>query len=102
MAYNVSTHLSTMTPRPKRTERLNLRTTPSEKRLLESAASRQGSTVSDFVIKTACVLAEDILAEEKLFTLPPDRWRAFVSALERPVRPKARLRKLLNEPGVLG
>lgn len=93
--------MATATARPKRTKRLNLRATQSEKRLLETAASRQDVTVSEFVLESACTRAEDILAEEQHFALSPDHWKAFVSALDRPVQPKPRLRKLLSEPSVL-
>lgn len=89
------------TTRAKRTNRLNIRATKTEKKLLETAAARQATTVSDFVLESACTRAEDILAEEKHFELPPDRWKAFVSALDRPVQLKPRLRKLLTEPSVL-
>jgi len=93
--------MTTKTTRPKRTKRLNLRTTQKEKRLFETVASRQGVTVSEFVLESACTRAEDLLAEERHFALPPDRWKAFVSALDRPIQPKPRLRKLLSEPSVL-
>ena len=87
--------------RAKRTNRLNIRATKTEKKLLETAAERQATTVSDFVLESACTRAEDILAEEKHFELPPDRWKAFVSALDRPAQSKPKLRKLLAEPSVL-
>lgn len=87
--------------RPKRTNRLNIRATRAEKKLLETAAAREATTVSDFVLDSACTRAEDILAQTRHFELPPARWKAFVAALDRPVRPKPRLRKLLSEPGVL-
>jgi uncharacterized protein (DUF1778 family) len=93
--------MATTTARPKRNKRLNLRATRSEKRLLEIVADREDVTVSEFVLESACTRAESILAEERHFALPPDRWKAFVSALDRPVRPKPRLRKLLSEPSVL-
>ena len=93
--------MATAAARPKRNKRLNLRATRSQKRLLETAASRQEVTVSEFILESACTRAEDILAEERHFALPPDRWKAFVSALDRPVRLKPRLRKLLSEPSVL-
>jgi len=93
--------MTTTTTRPKRTKRLNLRTTQKEKRLFETVASRQGVTVSEFVLESARTRAEDLLAEERHFALPPDRWKAFVSALDRPIQPKPRLRKLLSEPSVL-
>lgn len=93
--------MATATARPKRTKRLNLRTTPAEKRLFETAASLEGVTVSEFVLESASTRAEGILAEERDFALSPERWKAFVSALDRPVQSKPRLRKLLAEPSVL-
>lgn len=87
--------------RAKRTNRLNIRATKTEKKLLETAAARQDTTVSDFVLESARSRAEAILAEERNFELPPDRWKAFVSALDRPVQLKPRLKKLLTEPTVL-
>lgn len=93
--------MTTSTARAKRTKRLNLRTTQAQKRLLETAASGQDVTVSEFVLESACARAESILAEERHFELPPDRWKAFVSALDRPARSKPRLRKLLSELTVL-
>lgn len=89
------------TTRAKRTNRLNIRATRTEKKLLETAAERQATTVSDFVLESACSRAEDILTDEREFELSPERWKAFVAALDRPVRPKPRLRKLLTEPSVL-
>lgn len=87
--------------RAKRTNRLNIRATKTEKKLLEAAAARQDTTVSDFVLESARSRAEAILAEERNFELAPDRWKAFVSALDRPVQLKPRLKKLLTEPTVL-
>lgn len=87
--------------RSKRNTRLSLRTTQAKKRLLESAAARQDVTVSDFVLESACEKAEDILAEEKHFTLPAEKWKAFTDALDRPVQIKPRLKKLLTEPSLL-
>ena len=87
--------------RPKRTQRLNLRTTPADKRLFETAASRQDVNVSEFVLESARTRAEDSLSEERYFALSPDRWKAFVSALDRPVQLKPRLRRLISEPSLL-
>lgn len=85
----------------RRTNRLNIRATKTEKKLLETAAARQETTVSDFVLEAARSRAEDVLAEERNFELSPERWKAFVSALDRPVQPKPRLKKLLTDPTVL-
>lgn len=91
----------TTATRAKRSNRLSIRATKTEKKLLETAAARQATTVSDFVLESACSRAEDLLAEERNFELPPNQWKAFVSALDRPIKVKPRLKKLLAEPTVL-
>lgn len=87
--------------RTKRASRLNLRASDRQKRLFETAASRRGVTLTEFVLQSAQNRAEEILADERHFVLPPGRWKAFVAALERPPRPKPRLRRLLREASVL-
>ena len=81
--------------------RLSIRATRSQKRLFEAVASRQKVTLTDFILQSASSRAEEILAEQRRFALPPARWKAFLAALDRPVRPKPRLRRLLSEPTVL-
>ena len=89
------------TARPRRTTRLNLRATEKQKRLFEAVAARQDVTVTDFILESASLRAEQILAEERHFVLPPARWKAFLAALDRPARRNPRLRRLLSEPSVL-
>src|SRR5258708_27169410 len=88
-------------PRPRRVSRLNLRATDRQKRLFETAASRHGVTVTECVLQSAQTRAEEILAEERHFVLSPDKWKAFVAALDRPIVKKPRLRRLLSTPSVL-
>lgn len=90
-----------LTPRPRRESRLNLRATGRQKQLFESAAARRGMTVTQFILQSAEDRAEEVLAEEQDFVLPPQEWRAFVAALDRPVQPKPRLRRLLHGRSVL-
>lgn len=87
--------------RTKRNSRLNLRATAHQKRLFERAASHRGVTVTEFVLESAENRAEEMLAEERHFVLPPERWRAFLAALDRPVHSKPRLRRLLREASIL-
>lgn len=42
-----------------------------------------------------------MIADQHHFLLNPEQWNAFVAALDRPVQPKPRLRRLFAEPGVL-
>lgn len=83
------------------TERLNLRATRKQTRLLELAARETGATVSAFVVESSCRHAEEVLAAKQHFDLSGERWRQFTAALDRAPKHKPALRKLLTEPSVL-
>ncbi len=89
-----------MTARITRTEKLDLRLTAEAKHTLAAAAQAQRRTLSDFVLESALGRAEEALADRRVFQLPPEKWEAFVAALDAPPRDLPRLRKLLSEPGV--
>jgi uncharacterized protein (DUF1778 family) len=88
---------STLTER--RTEKLDVRVSPSAKAKLQAAASAVHRSMSDFVMESALSRAEETLAERRVFGLDAENWAAFLAALEAPVRPLPRLQKLLDEPG---
>jgi len=88
-----------MPTRPVRTEKLDLRLTPSAKRTLEVAASASRRSLSAFVLESALARADETLADRRTFTLNADQWRAFVNALDAPPRPLPRMQRLLTEPG---
>jgi uncharacterized protein (DUF1778 family) len=85
----------------KRTEKLDLRLTPSAKRALQRAAQATHKTVSDFVLESALTRADSVLADRQVFRLDARRWKAFMDALDAPRRPRPRLAKLLSEPSIL-
>lgn len=87
--------------RARRASRLSLRATDLQKQLFESAAARSGVSVTEFVLRSAQSRAEQIVADERHFVLPPERWKAFVAALDRPARSRPRLRRLLRELSIL-
>jgi uncharacterized protein (DUF1778 family) len=88
-----------MSARVARTEKLDLRLTPSAKRTLEAAASVARRSVSAFVLESALGRADETLADRLTFSLPPDRWKAFNAALDAPPRSLPNLQRLLREPG---
>jgi uncharacterized protein (DUF1778 family) len=90
-----------MSARTKRTEKLDLRLTPSAKRALQSAAQATHKTVSDFVLESALARADSVLADRQVFRLDARRWKAFMDALDAPPKPRPRLARLLSEPSVL-
>jgi len=81
--------------------RIALRATEKEKALIRRGAEALGQKLSDFILSSAQEKAEIVLADQKEFTLPPDRWNAFVAALDRPVTRNKRLARLMSEPSVL-
>jgi len=83
-----------------RTEKLDLRLTAQAKHTLVAAARAQRRSLSEFVLESALVRAEEALADRRVFQLPPEKWEAFVAALDAPPRDLPRLRELLREPGV--
>jgi uncharacterized protein (DUF1778 family) len=84
----------------RRTEKLDLRISPSAKAKLQAAAAALNQPVSEFVLDSALVQAEIALADRTSFSLSPAKWKAFQAALDAPPRPLPRMRRLLEEPSV--
>ena len=68
-------------PTSSKTERLNVRLSPRRRALLEAASKAEDTTISEFVLTSATRAAETVLADRRVFVLPPDRWEAFLAAL---------------------
>jgi len=83
-----------------RSQKLDLRLTPSAKRTLQVAAQAAHRSVSEFVLESALTRAEETLPDRQRFGLSAVRWEAFQAALSAPPRPSRRLAKLLKEPSV--
>jgi uncharacterized protein (DUF1778 family) len=89
-----------MSGRSTRTAKLDLRLSPEAKQKLQTAAKSAGRTVSEFVLESALVRADETLADRARFGLDADRWKAFMEALDAPPRELPRLSRLLKEPSV--
>ena len=83
----------------RRTEKLDLRVSPSAKAKLQAAASAAHRSMSDFVMESALSKADEMLAERRIFTVNAEKWAEFLAALDAPTRPLPRLKALLEEPG---
>jgi uncharacterized protein (DUF1778 family) len=84
-----------------RTERLNVRVTEAQARLIRLAAKETRANMSSFLVESACLRAEEALASQEHFVYNAKQWAAFTAALDRPVKDKPRLKALLTEPSVL-
>ncbi len=87
--------------RDAKVERLELRASPSQTSAIRQAATATAKTVTAFVLDAATIEAQRAIADRRLFRLDPDRWERFVNALDRPVKEKPRLRKLMRRSSVL-
>lgn len=82
--------------------RIDVRASATVKQLLQEAARAAHKNVSEFLLDAGIVAANQTLADRVRFELSPQQWEAFQAALDQPVSAKPQLKKLLNEPGLLG
>lgn len=84
----------------RRTEKLDLRLSPSAKARLQAAAAARKQPVSEFVLESALTQAEIALADRTIFSLSTEKWEEFMAALDAPPRPLPEMKRLLNEPSL--
>jgi len=85
----------------RRSERIDVRTTPIVKALLQRAAASSHKNVTEFLLEAGINAAEETLADRRVFRLDDAQWKAFNNALDCPVVAKPRLARLLAEKSVL-
>jgi uncharacterized protein (DUF1778 family) len=81
-------------------QRWDFRVEPDTDRVVRQAAESTQRTLTDFVVDAAVVEAERLLADRTQFVLATEQWDQFVSALDRPPRENAGLRRLFAQPSV--
>ena len=81
---------------PAESARINLRTSPEAKALIERAAAIMGSTVSSFMLQNAYEAARRLVAEQEVITLSDRDRDAFLAALENPPEPTQALVDLMR------
>jgi uncharacterized protein (DUF1778 family) len=79
-----------------RSERVDLRMTPSAKRTLQNAAAARNKTVTEFLLDSGMNAAFETLADRRIFQLDDTQWEKFEAALSAPPKSNPRLRKLLT------
>ena len=82
----------------KRGRRLELRTTPEERELLDRAVAATGTDLTDFVVSHASDAARRVLADRDRFILDPKAARAWDEINSRPARDVPGLRRLMERP----
>jgi len=82
----------------RRSRRLELRTTPEERELLDRAVAATGTDLTDFVIAHASDAARRVLADRQRFELDAKAARAWEEINSRPARDLPGLRRLMERP----
>ncbi len=86
--------------RATRNEKLDLRLTPEAKRTLQLAADANEKSLSEFVLESALLRAEDRLPDRRHFLVSAQAYDEFVALLDAPPRDHPRLKRLLTEPTI--
>lgn len=74
---------------------INLRVEARTRQLIDDAAALTGKTRTEFMVESSRQAAIDVLLDQRLFVLDPDRYDDFVRALDTPPAPGPKLRRLL-------
>ena len=75
--------------------RINLRTSPEAKLMIERAAALMGTTVSAFMLQHAYEAARRVVSDNDTLLMSQQAFEAFVSACETPQEPNDALRELM-------
>lgn len=75
-----------------RSERLEVRTTSDQKRLIERAAELRGTSVTDFVVSNIQAAAAQTIREFESLSLRDEARKIFVKALLNPPEPNEALK----------
>jgi len=84
--------------RRNRSERLEVRTTPEDRALIDRAAAISGTDLTDFVVTNLTVASRRVLANRTTFALGADSLQAWERVNRRPARDLNGLRELMRRP----
>jgi uncharacterized protein (DUF1778 family) len=79
-----------------RSARLGLRATPDQEAMLRRAADVARKSLTDFVLDSACLSAEQTLLDQRLFMVSGQRYQGFLDLLDRPEQVNEGLRDLFS------
>ena len=84
----------------RRSRRLELRTTPDERDLIDRAVAASDTDVTDFVVSNAVEAARRVLADRDRFDLDAKAAEAWDALNARPARDLPGLRRLMDRPSL--
>jgi uncharacterized protein (DUF1778 family) len=81
-----------------RSARVGLRSSPAQVEVLRRAADVAHKSLTDFILDSACLAAEQTLLDQRLFLVDNKSYEAFMAVLDRPVKANAGLKDLFARP----
>jgi uncharacterized protein (DUF1778 family) len=81
-----------------RGERIEFRTTPQVRRLVERAVEASGSNLTDFAEASLVLAAQRVMADRTHFVLSEEAAREWDAINDRPARELPGLRRLMERP----
>ncbi len=85
-------------PRRKRSARIEIRTTPEDRELIDRAVAASETDLTQFVVSNLTVAAHRVLADRTEFALSSESLRAWEKVNQRPARDLPGLRELMQRP----
>lgn len=74
---------------------INIRAKRAQRDLIDQAAELLGKSRSDFMLEIACREAEDVLLDQRVFTLDAEAFAKFQALLDAPPVDNPKLRRLM-------
>jgi uncharacterized protein (DUF1778 family) len=79
-----------------RTARLGLRTTLQQEAVLRRAAQASHKSMTDFILDSACLAAEQTLVDQRLFMMSGQQSQALLELFDRPAKVNKGLKDLFS------
>jgi uncharacterized protein (DUF1778 family) len=79
-----------------RSARLGLRATPNQEAVLRRAADVAHKSLTDFILDSACLAAEQTLLDQRLFMVSGSQYQALMDLLDQPEQANPGLRDLFS------
>jgi uncharacterized protein (DUF1778 family) len=82
----------------KKNQRIAVRATERQEQLIRRAAEATDRSMTDFILESASMEAERVLADRRWFILNEKQWVEFNRLLDEPLSSTAKLEALANRP----
>ncbi len=88
--------MSVIAPSSARSARLGLRATPQQELVLRRAADVAHKSLTDFILDSACLAAEQTLMDQRLFIVSDQQYENLMRLLDQPEQVNPGLRDVMT------